>query len=296
MRLIARALFRTVLREYPFYSGCGTVANAPVFKWATRGLDGPVDVRLRNGLKLRVDPTEFLGRSVYFTREWDPKISWAIERILRAGDTFVDIGAHCGISSVIAAGVVGPKGCIHAFEPQPSMIEMLNQTVSVNNFSNFRVHAVALSDNDGKANLHVQLDKPILASLSRSEEHGTNIEVTVKQTGSFLRSLHIPPIRLIKIDVEGHEVEVFNGSCGYFENENRPDAILFESISAEGPFYQRPVVRWLDNLGYKFLALPKLYVGMKAFRVNEDADHTWHDFVAVAPQCTTQIFEALNCK
>lgn len=264
------------------------------FVWATEGLRAPVNVKLRNGLKLRVNPQEFLGRSVYYTREWDPKITWAIERILRKGDTFLDIGAHCGITSLIAAGAVGSEGHIHAFEPQPQMASLLKETARLNGLTNFEVHELALSSENGTGELHIQFDKPILASFDRSDAPGQAISVQKRKSGDYIRSLDLNPIRLVKIDVEGHEIDILTGSDGYFESENTPEAILFESIDREGPFWQRPVVNWLHSLGYVFFALPKQMVRMYTVRVEGDTTPGWHDFVAIAPQSEAELASRLG--
>ena len=289
MRSILRNLFRAGLRNYPFYSGAGTIANLRPFEWATEDLLSPVSVRLRNGLILRVNPQEYLGRSVFYTRDWDPKISWAVERILRRGDTFLDIGAHCGITSLIGAGAVGKTGRVHAFEPQPQMVSLLKETVRLNGLSNLQIHDFALSSTNGVAELHIQFDKPILASLERSDDSGQTISVKRRKSGEYLRTLDLGPIRLIKIDVEGHELEILQGSAGYFENENMPSAFLFESIDAEGSFWSRPVVKWLHSLGYVFFALPKRMMSMHAVRVGSDTTSGWHDYVAVAPTDEAEI-------
>ena len=294
MKTIARAVFRSVLRQYPFYSGCGTIANMRPFEWATEDIEGPVNVKIRNGLRLCIDPKEFLGRSIYYTREWDPKITWAIERILRKGDTFLDIGSHCGISSLVAAGVVGREGAVHAFDPQPKLTELLRKTAALNDLPQLRVHGIALSSEDRQAELHIQFDKPILASLDRVDAPGQTIFVPARKTGDYLRALDLQPIRLVKIDVEGHEIEILNGSAGFFERENKPQTILFESIDAEGAFWQRPVVRWLQNLDYVFYALPKQMLRMRAVRVNGRSTPGWHDFVAVAPDAMDDLKPLLD--
>ena len=272
-------ILRAVLQLYPFYSGCGTIANQKLCQAATVGMKRTVAAPLRNGYTAVVDPQEFLGRSIYFTGEWDPKITWACNKILREGDTFLDIGAHCGVSSLYASKLVGSSGAVYSFEPQPALARMLRESVDLNDIRNIHVHEVALSRCDGTASLHIQSDKPILASLARSGT-GSTIEVITKDAGAYLQRLDVGPIRLIKIDVEGHEPEIFR-SAYEFLSHNRPDAILFESIDKEGPFYERETVKALASLGYSFFALPKSMFTMRTIEVGSHANREWHDFIAV---------------
>lgn len=283
-------LIRAVLQLYPFYSGCGTIANQRILQSATANKT-KLATSLRNGYKAVVDPREFLGRSIYYTGEWDPKITWACKKILRGGDVFLDIGAHCGICSLYASKLVGPNGAVHSFEPQPTLAGMLRESIQLNNISNIHVHEVALSQHDGTATLHIQGDKPILASLTRSES-GAAIEVSTRDAGAFLQELDLEAIRLIKIDVEGHEPAILTAALEFLSGTT-PDAVLFESIDREGPFRRRETVKILESLGYSFFALPKSMVRMKAIEVGKDADKDWHDFVAVSANAKPSLAKSL---
>lgn len=283
-------LIRAVLRFYPFYSGCGTISNQRILQLATANKK-KLATPLRNGYKAVIDPCEFLGRSIYYTGEWDPKITWACKKILRDGDVFLDIGAHCGISSLYASKFVGPNGAVHSFEPQPTLAGMLRESIQLNNISNIQVHEVALSQHDGTATLHIQGNRPILASLTRSAS-GATIEVSTKDAGTYLQELDLEAIRLIKIDVEGHEPTILTAALEFL-SQTTPDAVLFESIDREGPFRRRETVNILERLGYSFFALPKSMVRMRAVEVGKEADKDWHDFVAVSANAMPALARSL---
>ena len=61
---------------------------------------------------------------------------------------------------------------------------------------------------------------------------------------------------MVKIDVEGYEVEIIKGASEFFEI-NPPDAILFELNDYNIPFCQQPVIIKLSELGYQFFDIPK---------------------------------------
>jgi FkbM family methyltransferase len=208
---LTRRSLRVLGRMYPFYSGCGTVMNSAAFVRASREMDTPQALgKLRDGTRIVVNPNEFLGRAIYFSGEWDPKISWAIRRLVRSGEAVVDIGAHCGVTALLAARLVGPGGTVHAFEPQHALAEMLVQSARINGFDHLQVHEVALSSSDGIAELFTPNEKPILASLNVLPG-APSVTVQRRKAGDALQELGGGALALLKIDVEGHELDVFGG-------------------------------------------------------------------------------------
>jgi len=84
------SLVSFITRKYPFYSGCGTIANSHLmdmiappsrFGWA-RSIGGEVLVPL----------DDLVGRALYFFGDLDPKVTWVIRRLLEPGDIALDIG------------------------------------------------------------------------------------------------------------------------------------------------------------------------------------------------------------
>ncbi|MFO0957337.1 MAG: FkbM family methyltransferase [Isosphaeraceae bacterium] len=159
---------------------------------------------------MRLDDLE--GRCIDLLGEWDPRISWILRRVLRRGDTFIDVGANFGLVSLIGAQAVGPTGWVHAFEPQPDLAAMLRRSAALNGLTNLMLHEVALSNTDGTLSLQVPFDHSGAASLCRPDQgQGTSIPVAVRRGGPYFAEHGIGPVRLLKIDVEGHEAAVLEG-------------------------------------------------------------------------------------
>jgi predicted methyltransferase len=55
----------------------------------------------------------------------EPDVTAYLLALLRFGDSFIDVGAHYGYHSLLAAQLVGPRGYVHAFEPTPSTRQVL---------------------------------------------------------------------------------------------------------------------------------------------------------------------------
>jgi FkbM family methyltransferase len=152
---------------------------------------------------------------------------------LRPGDFAIDIGAHKGGYLYWARHAVGTAGRVLAFEPQPKLAEYLRETVRAMDWSNVDVEWAGVSSTDGEMNLAVPVTRKGVspgASLEPGKARSEPCElvpVKVHSLDSYIGS-HATgkPVRFIKCDVEGHELDVFHGA----ENLIRGDRpiLMFE--------------------------------------------------------------------
>jgi FkbM family methyltransferase len=141
-----------------------------------------------------------------------------VERLAGAGQTVVDIGADLGLYSSRLADLVGPRGRVHSFEPNPARHRALAALAEAQ--PNIALHPVGLSDHEGEEELHVPIrqGEPVPAygrlSAPPAAAEGVSWEsVTVKLT-TLDRELREESsrIRFVKCDVEGHELAVLRGA------------------------------------------------------------------------------------
>jgi FkbM family methyltransferase len=233
-----------------------------------------------------VDPHEYIGQVVTLCGEYDPKIGTICRRVLRPGDAVLDIGANYGIESLISAIAVGPTGLVHAFEPQPRLAEMIRASAAHNRLPNITVHEVALSDRDAMMELLVPEQNRsaarLIAEPTVADDAHSGITVRAVAADAYLRSLDLPSVRLLKIDVEGHEGVILRNAKRYLADAP-PAVIVFESHTRPGSFHDRPEVRVMASLGYEFLQLEKRLFGLALRDVRSTGDLLpgSYDFVAV---------------
>lgn len=132
-----------------------------------------------------------------------------VKRYLKPGGIFVDVGAHIGYYSVLAASIVGPGGGVYAYEPNPVNVALLRSNTE--RFEGIvRIRDCAVSDSPGRAKLYVSTinsgDHQLFQSAGRE---AVNVDVVSLDTDPALSSLQV---NFLKIDVQGLEVSVLRGA------------------------------------------------------------------------------------
>jgi FkbM family methyltransferase len=291
-RNLLSSCLRCLTRLYPLKSGSATFANEG---WARRiagGLTWPQTVRLRGGARVQV-LNDYVGRAAYFIGDLDPKITYIARKLLRSGDCFLDVGANVGIVSVVAAQAVGPNGIVQAFEPQPRLAELLRDSLARNRYAQVHVHEIALSNRDGSMPLFIPSDNLGAASLEEGRgQTGPPVNVMVRHASDYLRSLQLPPVRLLKIDIEGHEGIFLAGASEYIR-ANPPSAILFEEHRQ--PALQADSLCVLAEMGYSVYGLPRALFSLRPEPVTVENQGSFRDYLGIHKDAP-EILRLLNCR
>lgn len=149
------------------------------------------------------------------------------ETLLEPGMVVIDVGAHVGYYTLIAAKAVGPTGKVFAFEPDDSNYSLLIKNVEINGYSNVVAVKQAVSNYVGYSTLELSPWHSGIHHIDYSgqqESSGVQVETTTVDT--FLGSQESLEISLVKIDVEGSEERVLDGMSQLFENSGKLNVIL----------------------------------------------------------------------
>ncbi len=215
-------------------------------------------IQLAWGLPVEVDPGSCVGLDVINLGLHDRVVTEAICRLLDPDEAAFDIGANIGQNVSMMALVSGPRGHVIAFEPGPTAWNMLTRNVeswASYNLAPVTVVRKGLSSRIGEGLLHESLD---LGSFSLEDqppgppriapEGALGITIELTTLDAFVCQPN--EIGLMKIDVEGHELAVLDGSARILEQRLVRD-IVFED------FYPQPspVTVRLRAAGYEVFAL-----------------------------------------
>jgi len=165
-------------------------------------------------------------------------------KLIKPDDVLYDIGSACGYYTVLGSRLVGKKGEVLAFEPDPKNAAFTRAHVRINNLSNATVLETAVGDHVGEA----CFSKGTGTGTGRLSDEG-NLRVPLTTVDAVLASGHSPPTHL-KIDVEGGEEGVLRGATQMIA-KHRPTLFL----STHGKEVREACCTILREWGYTLSAI-----------------------------------------
>ena len=169
------------------------------------------------------------GLILFGTREVDHKI--LLEKILKPGMTVLDIGANIGYYALMELDLIGSTGKLIAVEPSPSNLTILKKNLELNNISGVRIVNGAISDKSEKKDFYLahqgNLNTFHATGTGAKHLNGEVIEVESFTVPEIMKDEG--QLDLIRMDVEGHEVEVLNGMYDEIIKGNLNPTIIFET-------------------------------------------------------------------
>jgi FkbM family methyltransferase len=179
------------------------------------------------GFSLKLNPVIDKGveHSLYYTGTYEKGCLHIIKALLKNGDTFIDIGANIGLMSIYASTIVGDSGKVIAFEPNPQTYNILLENIAINKLTNIETHAVAIGDKKETSIIYDNWESNRgSASLIKPTQSGNSYEIAVCKLTDCIDIKQ--NITLIKIDVEGYELNVLQGAHEILCAENAPMLIV----------------------------------------------------------------------
>ena len=180
-------------------------------------LAAETEVRVIGGTQMLVRTDDLIGRVIAISGVWEPNLTAVFSRTLAPGDVCIDVGAHIGYYTLLAASAVGSGGHVYAFEPSPANYRALRRNIALNGLANVTAQNVAVGADTGRATLYegpahnsgMATLNPGLAAKSTAPLAQTEVEVA--PITSLVPEERWDRTRVIKIDVEWEELEVLRG-------------------------------------------------------------------------------------
>ncbi len=242
----AAGLLRFVL-SHPANRGRPLPALARFMAWQAwkRLARRPRDLWFEDGYRLRAWPDSTVASLMIYCRgrpDWDE--ARFLLRLLRPGDGFVDVGAHIGTYSLLAAACVGPTGWVEAFEPAPDSAERFRCNLRLNDFPWVTLHEAAVGQSSGTVRFTTDL-KTINQIAIREEMASIEVpQVTLDEVLAGRRPT------AAKLDIEGAEP-----LAGWERSlrQGSPMVLLIEVNDGIRRFglHESELAEWLAERGYR---------------------------------------------
>lgn len=193
--------------------------------------------------------------------------------LLRPGDRVIDCGAHVGLFTLIASQAVGEYGRVIALEPNPVTAALLRRNIEAIDARNVEIVEAAASTRTGTIILNAGAGESSAYSSSVVSVAGASeIKVRAMALDDLIEQRDLAPIMLLKLDVEGAEVDAWRSlsraikarqiglamvefteanqraagltsvdvarelkECGYPLHRFNPTTLLLEPAAVEGP-------------------------------------------------------------
>jgi len=231
--------------------------------------------RCRHGMMLFNLNDVYIGTMLDLYGEYCEGELDIFRQILRPGMTAIEVGANIGAHTVPIAQAVGPSGKVFAFEPQRAVFQMLCANLAINGIEHVDAHWAAVGT--GNSGIRVpRLDstaKNNFGGLSLDKEVGEEVRLVLLDEFQF-KNCH-----LLKIDVEGMELEVIQGARTLISSHN-PIIYVENDRKDKSP----TLIDSLFELGYRCYWHTPPYVRTPNFR--ENPENKFSSTVAVNMLCT----------
>lgn len=238
-----------------------------------RRLSGEYDeIMLPWGHPLRFRASDKLGLCWARRGVFDLPVCETLWRLAEEGELALDVGANIGQMTSVLAASLGAGGRVIAFEPHPDVFRQLSANVSRWNAADdtalIELRNLGASSSAGVAEL--AMDEEFAGNT------GTASMAADVNADEIVRSITVPVVTLdealadarvgvMKLDVEGYELEVLRGATRLLEDGRIRD-IVFEEFG-ELP---TPVTTLLESFGYEVLSLDQTLAGPVAEPARSD--------------------------
>jgi len=165
------------------------------------------------GARVIVSLNDRVGRLMW-TGSYEPELVALLRTVLDPGMTFLDVGAHIGYFSIIAAALVGEKGAVYSFEPDPDCFSRLAVNSSV--YPWVKTHNSAVANRDGEICFYRSPTQSESGWGAIFDADGKREELSVRvcTLDNWISKERIEKIDVLKMDVEGSEYRVLEGARG----------------------------------------------------------------------------------
>lgn len=242
-----------------WYLGPDHPSKLRLWRYVLTALGQPrLSVPYGDGAKITVDYRDWLQSTILRTGAYEPEVWSTISAYAGPEAVFWDVGAHIGTFSILACRDRRFR-MVHAFEPAPGTCRVLQAHLTLNPGVPRAVHQLALGAETEERVLTAGPEiNSGMASLASQSQHGSQFRVQCTTADTLVFDRRVEPPTVMKIDVEGWELEVLRGATRLLD-ELPPTAIVFEAAcESNAPTVDDPsIIEFLGERGYSVSHIPR---------------------------------------
>lgn len=207
----------------------------------------------RGGIRYALDISDYMQYCIYFGIEIEPRE--ALYGLVKNGTTVIDVGTNIG-ETLLNFAKINRDGLNMGYEPVAYLFEAASANIELNDLSNIRLENLALSDSEAELVYNIVNDNNSGGIyLSTSSKNGDlSQKVAVTTLDKYVSVNNLEDISLLKIDVEGFEINVLRGALKTIDTF-KPDIF----VEVDNTFLKRQngsakeLIALLESHGYKLI-------------------------------------------
>lgn len=231
----------------------------------------------RGGIKYSLDISDYIQYCIYYGIDFEPRNN--LYNLVKDGTTVIDVGTNMG-ETLLNLALINKNGMNIGFEPVPFLFEKARRNIELNKPENVRLENLALSNE--KSTLVFNLDNEnnsggiFLTSDAENKENPQIVQAV--KFDDYVEQNNLENISLIKIDVEGFEMNVLKGAVQTIE---RDKPFLF--VEVNNTFLQRQnssakmLIEFLSSKGYQI----SYDLSKAAVSLDDDFENKHFDIVCI---------------
>jgi len=202
-------------------------------------------------------------------KEYEPGSIKLMKQLIKKDDIVIDLGANVGIYTLEYARLVGEKGKVFAFEPEPKIFNLLQKNIQINNYQNVTPIKKAVIDKVGEEKLYVSDN--LGDSVMYNEFQGKNpLNVETTTLNYFFKDFN-RKIDFIKIDCDGSETRILKSGKKLFE-KNKDIMLLVEFVPdriRDSGLTPKEFLDLISSFGFEIFAVDEYEPKYKKSDLNE---------------------------
>lgn len=165
----------------------------------------------RNGINYILDISEYQNWLIYFGIAADDTIP--LFKLVREGDVILDVGANIGQTSLNCARLAGPSGKVFGFEPDPVNFKQCEVNKELNSYPGVTFFNFALGEEQTSVVMQLgERNRGGNSIVNNTTNEKCSIRIDLKSMDEFAKEKNLEKISIVKIDVEGYELNVLKGA------------------------------------------------------------------------------------
>jgi len=207
-----------------------------------------------NGCQLSLIPNDAgISEELLVFNCHEPFSTKVLSNNLLEGMVCLDVGGNLGYYATLESKRIGKSGRVIVLEPSPLNFKYLTRNLELQNQSNYELFNYACGNTDGEVQFLISKHSNTSRVLKDNEKPSADmnlIKVPVIKLDDFMEKKGIGKLDILRMDVEGYEVEILEGAKELIK-KFQPNIQIEVHLARLGPKNTKKVLEMFENAGYK---------------------------------------------